>query len=121
MIEDEDDLDLEAMEAEIYEQEQAEESLEAEFACCDCGFINDARDGHHPEIRCPESGRCGQCGNAWPCAEHLHLAPKSVPKHGVAFKSTWTPKKTATTMKMEKRKSNEKTSEKSKARVGGRK
>jgi hypothetical protein len=86
MIFDEDDLDLEAVEAEIYEQTQAEESLAAEFACCECGFINDAQDGHHPEIRCPESGRCGQCGNAWPCAEHLALVPKSKPKRRVSNK-----------------------------------
>lgn len=70
---DEEDFDLESMELEIYEQTQAEESLVSEFGCCDCGFINDAKDGHHPGIRCPESGRCGQCGNSWPCAEHVHL------------------------------------------------
>ena len=77
---DEDDSALEAMEAEIYEQTQAEESLAAEFACCDCGFINEAEDAHHPGIRCPESGRCGQCGNVWPCAEHLSLVPKPARK-----------------------------------------
>ena len=65
-----------AMELEIYECNQAEESVASEFGCCDCGFVNEEQNGHHPGIRCPESGRCGQCGNKWPCSEHLHLVPK---------------------------------------------
>ena len=68
------------MELEIYERTQAEENLVSEFGCCDCGFINAAQNGHHPEIRCPETGRCGQCGNSWPCAEHLALVPKPAAK-----------------------------------------
>jgi hypothetical protein len=71
-----DDLALEAMEFEIYEASQAEENLISEFACCDCGYLNATRDGHHPEIRCPETKRCGQCGNNWPCSDHLSLVPK---------------------------------------------
>lgn len=70
---DDDDADdgaLEAMEQQIYEQEQADEAQNSEYACCECGFINKAKDGHHPGIRCPHSGRCGQCGNNWPCEEH---------------------------------------------------
>lgn len=73
---DEEDLDLEQVEQEIYEAEQAEEAEVAEWGCCECGFINRCRDGHHAGIRCPHTGRCGQCGNDWPCKEHEHLAPK---------------------------------------------
>lgn len=40
-----------------------------EVACCDCGFHRNGQ--HHPKIRCPKSGRCGSCGNDWPCPDHL--------------------------------------------------
>lgn len=40
-----------------------------EEACCaDCGYYR--RGAHHPNIRCPKTGRCGDCGNDWPCADH---------------------------------------------------
>jgi hypothetical protein len=64
------DLALEQYEQQIYEAEQAEEAVVGEYGCCECGYINKRRDGHHPGIKCPHTGRCGQCGNDWPCAEH---------------------------------------------------
>ncbi len=42
-----------------------------EYCCCDCGFVRGC--GHHPLIRCPITGRCGECGNDWPCEDHAHL------------------------------------------------
>lgn len=71
---DEDDGALEAMEQQIYEQEQADDAQNSEYACCECGYINKRKDGHHPGIKCPHTGRCGQCGNDWPCEEHKDQA-----------------------------------------------
>jgi len=42
-----------------------------EIACCECGFHRNGQ--HHPKIKCQKTGRCGECGNDWPCADH---APK---------------------------------------------
>lgn len=55
----------------------AHEHYVGEVACCECGFHRGGQ--HHPKIRCPKSGRCGDCGNDWPCAEH---APKRAGKPG---------------------------------------
>jgi hypothetical protein len=41
-------------------------------ACCECGYMRGS--GHHPRIRCPVTGRCGDCGNDWPCPDHMNLA-----------------------------------------------
>lgn len=51
----------------------------AECACCECGFHRNG--AHHPKIRCPRTGRCGECGNDWPCEEH---APSPRP-HSITF------------------------------------
>jgi len=44
------------------------ENYVKETACCECGFHRNGQ--HHPKIRCPKSGRCGTCGNDWPCEDH---------------------------------------------------
>lgn len=44
------------------------ENYRNECACCECGYLRSG--AHHPKIRCPKTGRCGSCGNDWPCAEH---------------------------------------------------
>jgi len=49
------------------------EFVDGEIACCECGFHRNGK--HHPKIQCPKSGRCGECGNEWPCADH---APKEI-------------------------------------------
>jgi hypothetical protein len=41
-------------------------------ACCECGYLR--MGAHHPGIRCPKSGRCGECGNDWPCSDHAWMA-----------------------------------------------
>jgi hypothetical protein len=45
-----------------------EEHVRDESACCECGYHR--LGAHHPKIRCPRTGRCGECGNDWPCREH---------------------------------------------------
>jgi hypothetical protein len=49
------------------------ENEREEYACCECGYMR-RHEGErivgHPGVRCPSSGRCGHCGNDWPCAEH---------------------------------------------------
>jgi hypothetical protein len=50
------------------------EFVDGEIACCECGFHRNGK--HHPKIQCPRSGRCGECGNEWPCAEHAPKASK---------------------------------------------
>jgi hypothetical protein len=42
-----------------------------EVACCECGFHRNGQ--HHPAIKCPRTGRCGSCGNDWPCDEHAEI------------------------------------------------
>lgn len=39
------------------------------YACCECGYLRNS--GHHPGIKCPKTGRCGECGNDWPCVDHV--------------------------------------------------
>ncbi len=39
-----------------------------EIACCECGYHRNG--AHHPKIQCPHTGRCGECGNDWPCDDH---------------------------------------------------
>lgn len=48
------------------------EHVRDEFACCECGYLRMFR--HHPKVRCPKTGRCGSCGNDWPCPEHAPSA-----------------------------------------------
>lgn len=77
IVRDEEDTGAEEeLEQQLYESQQAEDAFNSEFACCECGFVNKARDGHHSTIRCPHTKRCGQCGNTWPCAEHKPLAKR---------------------------------------------
>ena len=44
------------------------ENYVGEIACCECGFHRNGK--AHPGIVCPRTGRCGECGNAWPCSDH---------------------------------------------------
>lgn len=46
----------------------AHENYVGSVACCDCGYHRNG--AHHPKIKCPKTGRCGDCGNDWPCREH---------------------------------------------------
>jgi hypothetical protein len=48
------------------------EYIRGECACCECGYLRSG--AHHPGIRCPSTGRCGSCGNDWPCADHAAMA-----------------------------------------------
>lgn len=75
-MEDENDGAEEALEQQLYESQLAEDAFNSEVACRECGFINKARDGHHRQIRCPHTKRCGQCGHTWPCMEHKLLAKR---------------------------------------------
>ena len=43
------------------------EYLREEYGCCECGYYRNM--AHHPGIRCPQTGRCGNCGNDWPCED----------------------------------------------------
>ena len=54
-----------------YDRQMERDSLNQEFGCCECGY----RKGiwHHLKIRCPKSGRCGNCGNDWPCEDCMEL------------------------------------------------
>jgi len=54
-----------------YDRYLEREYIRGEYACCECGYLRNM--AHHPKIRCPKTGRCGSCGNDWPCADH---APK---------------------------------------------
>ncbi len=51
-----------------YEQRQAHQAAVSEFACVECGFRRNG--AQHPRVRCPKSGRCGECGALWPCGDH---------------------------------------------------
>ena len=53
-----------------YDELEYREFLRKEYGCCECGYIRNG--AHHPDIRCPKTGRCGSCGNKWPCQEHLN-------------------------------------------------
>ena len=55
----------------------AHENYVGDVACCECGFHRNG--AQHPKIRCPQTGRCGDCGNDWPCADHTPVKPKTVP------------------------------------------
>lgn len=46
------------------EKEQYRDQCE----CVECGFLRSG--GYHSKIRCPKTGRCGECGNSWSCVEH---------------------------------------------------
>jgi hypothetical protein len=37
-------------------------------ACCECGYHRYG--AAHPKVQCPATGRCGECGNDWPCDDH---------------------------------------------------
>lgn len=51
------------------------EQYRDQCACCECGYLRNG--GHHPKIRCPRTGRCGSCGNDWPCKEHAPLSQET--------------------------------------------
>lgn len=51
-----------------YDRYLAEEKYRHEVACVECGYHRNG--AHHPKIKCPQSGRCGSCGNPWPCEDH---------------------------------------------------
>lgn len=57
-----------------YDDYECREYLRKEYCCCDCGYMRNL--AHHPAIRCPVTGRCGQCGNDWPCEEHKNMVPE---------------------------------------------
>jgi hypothetical protein len=44
------------------------QQIVSEICCFECGYHRGG--SHHPKIRCPATGRCGECGNEWPCEEH---------------------------------------------------
>jgi hypothetical protein len=48
--------------------------LREEYSCCECGYRRGCE--HHPGIRCPRTGRCGTCGEDWPCEEHKGDVPE---------------------------------------------
>ena len=52
--------------------------LNKEFGCCDCGYRRG--EAGHPGIRCPATGRCGECGNDWPCEDHAKDVPERLKK-----------------------------------------
>ncbi len=56
----------------------AHESYVDEVACADRGFHRNG--AHHPGIRCPRTGRCGNCGSDWPCEEHAPATAEKNPK-----------------------------------------
>ena len=55
-----------------------QEYLRDEYSCCECGYRRGF--GNHPGIRCPVTGRCGQCGNDWPCEDHTAEVPEHLRK-----------------------------------------
>jgi len=52
----------------MYDRAIEHENYVDEVSCCECGFHRNG--AHHPKIRCPKTGRCGECGNDWPCEDH---------------------------------------------------
>ena len=64
-----------------YDAYMEKEHLRDEYCCCDCGYVNFKKMAHHPGIRCPQTGSCGECGNDWPCEEHSHLVPAHLVKN----------------------------------------
>ena len=54
------------------------EQYRDQCACVECGYLRSG--GHHPKIKCPKTGRCGDCGNDWPCAEHAPPQKSVAPK-----------------------------------------
>lgn len=49
-----------------------------ECCCCECGYHRNG--AHHPKIQCPKTGRCGDCGNDWPCPDHAPAHTEAVQK-----------------------------------------
>ncbi len=68
-----------------YDEALAHEHEVGEVACCECGFHRGGR--HHAGIKCPKTGRCGGCGNEWPCADHApaDAAPEQKAPKGPKF------------------------------------
>ena len=52
-----------------YDNYLYKEYVRGEYSCCECGYLRN--ENHHPGIRCPKTGRCGSCGNDWPCEDHV--------------------------------------------------
>jgi hypothetical protein len=63
-----------------YDKMMELEYLHDEYCCCECGYYRNGTVGSHPGVRCPNTGRCGICGNDWPCEEHIGLVPKRLIK-----------------------------------------
>lgn len=61
-----------------YDDSMQADYMNKEYGCCDCGYRK--RAGHHPGIRCPSTGRCGTCGNNWPCKDHANEVPIKLQK-----------------------------------------
>lgn len=51
-----------------YDRAMAHEHYVGEVACVECGYHRNG--AAHPKVKCPRTGRCGECGNEWPCQEH---------------------------------------------------
>ena len=60
-----------------YDRYLEREHIRDTCACCECGYLR--MGAHHPGIRCPKSGCCGECGNDWPCEDHAWMATSPVP------------------------------------------
>lgn len=64
------------MSSRAYDRELAREFARDQACCCECGYHR--MGAHHPKIKCPQTGRCGDCGNDWPCADHVPPAKERV-------------------------------------------
>jgi len=61
-----------------YDKYLVQEWLDDSYSCTECGYRRGM--GHHKGIRCPISGRCGNCGNVWPCEDCIDMVPKTMLK-----------------------------------------
>lgn len=61
-----------------YDKYMEHQNYVDECSCCECGYIRNG--SHHPAIRCPVTGRCGSCGNQWPCPDHAPEVPERLKK-----------------------------------------
>lgn len=59
------------MSCRAYDNYLHQQFLRDEYACSECGYRRG--EGHHPKIRCPKTGFCGECGGEWPCEDHIHM------------------------------------------------
>jgi hypothetical protein len=59
-----------------YDKYEYDDWYRKEYCCCDCGYVRNS--AHHIGIRCPHTGRCGECGNDWPCEDHYNMVPEKL-------------------------------------------